>query len=63
MWKRVIKLKHKPVSQKDYYSVKENVLERKRRFCPKCTESFLAQHEDRFTCGKCGYTEFIKKNN
>ncbi len=27
--------------------------------CPKCSV-FLAQHKDRLTCGKCGYTEFKK---
>ncbi len=28
--------------------------------CPKCG-SRLADHHDRSTCGKCGYTEFKKK--
>ena len=28
--------------------------------CPKC-QSRLAEHKDRFACGKCGYTEFIKQ--
>jgi small subunit ribosomal protein S27Ae len=27
--------------------------------CPKCG-SRLADHEDRMTCGKCGYTEWKK---
>jgi len=27
------------------------------RMCPKCN-SHMAEHADRFTCGKCGYTEF-----
>ena len=27
------------------------------RQCPKCG-SRLAEHHDRFSCGKCGYTEF-----
>ncbi|MDO8480476.1 MAG: 30S ribosomal protein S27ae [Nanoarchaeota archaeon] len=31
---------------------------RKNKFCPKCgPESFLANHKDRLTCGKCGYVE------
>lgn len=25
--------------------------------CPKCS-SRLAEHENRFSCGKCGYSEF-----
>jgi len=30
--------------------------------CPKCGPCmFLGKHKDRLNCGKCGYTEFIKK--
>lgn len=29
--------------------------------CPRCEFSFLAEHKDRKTCGKCGYTEFKKR--
>jgi len=36
----------------------------KNKACPKCgTGTFLAQHKDRTHCGKCGYTEFTKKEN
>jgi len=36
-------------------------LERKRKTCPRCGAGvFLAEHKDRYACGKCGYTEFIK---
>lgn len=28
-----------------------------RKMCPKCN-SRMAEHADRFTCGKCAYTEF-----
>ena len=28
--------------------------------CPKCA-SRLADHKDRFSCGKCGYSEFKKQ--
>jgi small subunit ribosomal protein S27Ae len=32
------------------------------KYCPKCGEGvFLAEHENRRSCGKCGYTEFMKK--
>ncbi len=35
---------------------------RQRRHCPKCGDGvFLAQHKDRYSCGNCGYTEFIAK--
>jgi len=30
------------------------------RKCPKCG-SRMAEHKDRHTCGKCGYTEFSKQ--
>ncbi|MCW3135398.1 MAG: 30S ribosomal protein S27ae [Canidatus Methanoxibalbensis ujae] len=34
-------------------------LRRKRRSCPRCGDGvFLAEHHDRYSCGKCGYTEF-----
>ncbi|MEM4389194.1 MAG: 30S ribosomal protein S27ae [Candidatus Micrarchaeia archaeon] len=34
---------------------------RKRRACPKCGAGVrLAEHQDRFSCGKCGYMEAKK---
>ncbi|MFC7156609.1 30S ribosomal protein S27ae [Halomarina halobia] len=27
--------------------------------CPRCGDTFLAEHEDRKHCGKCGYTEWL----
>jgi ubiquitin-small subunit ribosomal protein S27Ae len=30
------------------------------RQCPKCN-SKMADHADRYACGKCGYTEFKQK--
>lgn len=33
-------------------------LKRKNKSCPKCGQgTFMAQHKDRYTCGKCGYME------
>ncbi len=30
--------------------------------CPKCGNGvFMADHKDRYTCGRCGYSEFKKK--
>ncbi|WP_255195060.1 30S ribosomal protein S27ae [Halorarius litoreus] len=26
--------------------------------CPRCGDTFLADHGDRLHCGKCSYTEF-----
>ncbi len=50
-------------SKKDAYGVgKDGKLERKKKHCPKCGPGvFLANHEDRVACGRCGYTEFGKK--
>jgi len=44
------------------YSTSGDKLERKNKTCPKCGEgTFLAAHKNRTHCGKCGYTEFKKK--
>ena len=49
-------------SKKDHYSVQDGKLERNGRNCPKCGAGvFLAEHKDRNSCGKCGYTEFKTK--
>lgn len=50
-------------SKKDFYAAgKDGKMERKRRHCPKCGPGvFLAEHDNRHSCGKCGYTEFRKK--
>jgi small subunit ribosomal protein S27Ae len=56
--------KDKPSSNKyALYEVSGSEVKRKNKFCPKCgTGVFLAQHKDRLTCGRCGYTEFTKKS-
>lgn len=44
-----------------YQSAGEGIT-RKAVFCPKCGPGvFMAEHKDRTSCGKCGYTEFKKK--
>jgi small subunit ribosomal protein S27Ae len=54
--------KKEATSKKDYFAVQGTKIERKRRNCPKCGPGvFLAEHKDRNTCGKCGYTEFRPK--
>lgn len=51
----------KPSKKYGKYSVSGDKLERK-KFCPRCGPGvFLAQHKDRYYCGNCHYTEFIKK--
>jgi small subunit ribosomal protein S27Ae len=45
-----------------FYVVKAGKVERLRKECPRCGRGvFLAEHKDRLTCGKCGYTSFKKK--
>jgi small subunit ribosomal protein S27Ae len=29
-----------------------------KEMCPRCGDTFLAEHSDRVHCGKCGYTEW-----
>ncbi|MEW5839827.1 30S ribosomal protein S27ae [Nitrososphaera sp.] len=37
---------------------------RTKRECIKCGKGvFMAEHKDRFTCGKCGYTEFARSKD
>ena len=45
----------------ELYEIKDDKIQRKKRFCPKCEGVFLAEHPDRLACGKCGYTEFKNK--
>jgi len=50
------------MEKRQLYEVKDSKIVRDRRFCPRCGPGvFLAEHKDRFSCGKCGYTEFKKK--
>ncbi|MBU0496516.1 MAG: 30S ribosomal protein S27ae [Candidatus Thermoplasmatota archaeon] len=50
------------MKKREMYTISGDKLERKRRSCPKCGDGvFLAEHADRVSCGKCGYTEFKTK--
>jgi len=43
------------------YKFEGNELKRLRTHCPRCGPGiFMAEHENRLACGKCGYTEFKK---
>jgi small subunit ribosomal protein S27Ae len=45
-----------------FYSIEDGRLKKNRRECPRCGRGvFMAEHNDRVTCGKCGYTEFKRK--
>jgi len=56
------KVKNKvPSTKYKKFTVTGDKVERKSS-CPKCGPGiFLAEHKDRKTCGKCGYTVFNKK--
>ncbi len=44
------------------YEISGTRITRKKQNCPKCGPgTFLAQHKDRQSCGKCHYTTFSKK--
>jgi len=46
-----------------YYKIEGGTLQRKLKTCPRCGPGvFLAEHYDRFACGKCGYAEFRRKS-
>ena len=50
-------------SKRDAYKVEGGKLVRTKPVCPKCGPGvFMATHKDRRSCGRCGYTEFDKKN-
>jgi ubiquitin-small subunit ribosomal protein S27Ae len=52
------------VSIYKFYSVQGDKVTRKKRDCPRCGKGvFMAEHKDRYTCGKCGFTEFIHKEH
>ncbi|KAG2473092.1 MAG: 30S ribosomal protein S27ae [Nitrosopumilales archaeon] len=42
-----------------YYKVEGEKATRQRKICSRCGKGvFMGQHKGRFTCGKCGLTEF-----
>jgi ubiquitin-small subunit ribosomal protein S27Ae len=43
----------------EFFKIEGDRINRFRKYCPKCGPGvFLAEHKNRFSCGKCGYTEF-----
>ena len=43
----------------EFFKIEGDRINRIRRHCPKCGPAvFLAEHKNRYSCGKCGYTEF-----
>ncbi|HUL62608.1 MAG TPA: 30S ribosomal protein S27ae [Methanocella sp.] len=43
------------------YELKDGKAVKKSQTCPRCGDGvFLANHKNRMSCGKCGYTEYKK---
>ena len=46
------------------YEVSGSTIKRKNKSCPKCGQgTYLAKHNNRSTCGKCGYSEMQSKES
>ncbi|MCD6522923.1 MAG: 30S ribosomal protein S27ae [Candidatus Diapherotrites archaeon] len=55
------KRQRRRVKKSSFYEVKEGKIVKKRQECPKCGAGvFMAEHKDRYTCGRCGYTKWKK---
>ena len=49
------------VKRSAYFTVEGKKAVPQRKYCPRCGPGvFMAQHKDRLSCGKCGYTEFTE---
>jgi len=49
------------VAVHNFYVIEGNTVTRKKRDCPRCGKGvFMAEHRDRYSCGKCGFTEFTE---
>ena len=47
-----------------FYKIDGDKVTRSKKDCPRCGKGvFMAEHKDRLSCGKCGFTEFSKKDN
>jgi len=47
------------MKKREVFKVEGENVNRTRKHCPKCGPGvFLAEHKNRVSCGKCGYTEF-----
>ncbi len=52
------------MKKREVFKVEGENVNRTRKHCPKCGPGvFLAEHKNRTSCGKCGYTEFKTGGN
>jgi small subunit ribosomal protein S27Ae len=42
----------------EYYDADGDEVTTTKENCPRCGDTFLADHGDRKHCGRCGYTEW-----
>lgn len=54
-------MKHKQSKQWEMVKVEGDKIKRIKKLCPRCGEgTYMAEHKDRFYCGKCRMTEWKK---
>ncbi|MDI6643168.1 MAG: 30S ribosomal protein S27ae [Candidatus Hodarchaeaceae archaeon] len=54
-------VKEAKAAKSKLYKLEGEKLRRLRPQCPRCGPGvFMAEHENRWACGKCGYTDFKK---
>lgn len=54
-------MKHKSIKQWEILKIEGDKLMRKKRLCPRCgLGTYMAEHNDRYYCGKCHFTEWKK---
>lgn len=54
--------KHESLKQHKYYKTESGSVTRIKKSCPRCgTGTWLAEHKGRLYCGRCAYTEFLRK--
>jgi small subunit ribosomal protein S27Ae len=55
-------VKHKPTKQWEILKPEGDQLKREKKLCPRCgAGTYMAEHEDRYYCGNCHFTEWKKK--
>jgi small subunit ribosomal protein S27Ae len=56
--------KHEGSKKWKMYEIKDGKIVRKNKVCPKCGNGvFMANHKDRWVCGKCFYVEYKNEKN
>ncbi len=57
-------MKHKKQKVNEYYKVDNGKIKRVKKVCDRCGDgTFMAEHDNRWYCGKCGMTIWKKKES